>query len=146
MKKKLVTNKTSRSTGRKLLSQRKKIVKEFFAILGTPSDTLKFFAPDAKQHNPYVNGGMDVLMESMASAQKSMTPQFDDMEFAIKHVLADGNMVAVHTELLNSKSKPDEGGLRQVHLFRFGPRNKIVEYWDITQLITKDHSNPANAF
>ena len=89
---------------------------------------------------------MDALMESIASVQQSMTPQFDDMDFAIKHVLADENTVAVHTELLNSKSRPDEGGLRQVHLFRFGPKNKIVEYWDITQQVTKDQPNPANAF
>jgi predicted SnoaL-like aldol condensation-catalyzing enzyme len=146
MKKKLVANKTSRPTDARLMSQHKKIVKEFFATLGTPSEALKFFAPGARQHNPFVKGGMDALMESIASVQQSTTPQFDDMDFAIKHVFADGNMVAVHTELLNSKSRPDEGGLRQVHLFRFGPRNKIVEYWDITQQVTKDHPNPANAF
>ncbi len=146
MKKKLVANKTSRSTGARLMSQHKLIVKEFFATLGTPSEALKFFAPDARQHNPFVKGGMDALMESITSVQQSTTPQFDDMDFAIKHVLADGNTVAVHTELLNSKSRPDEGGLRQVHLFRFGPKNKIVEYWDITQQVTKDHPNPANAF
>ena len=55
-------------------------------------------------------------------------------------------MVAAHTELLSSKSNPGEGGLRQVHLFRFGPDDKIVEYWDVTQMVRPDMPNPANAF
>jgi len=145
-KKKAVGNKRRRPTSDKVRAQRKKIVKEFFGALGTPREALKFFAPGAKQHNPFVNGGMDSLMESMAAAQQSMTPEFDDPDFAIKHILVDGNVVAVHTELLHSKSRPNEGGLRQVHLFRFGAGNKIVEYWDITQQVTKDLPNPANAF
>jgi predicted SnoaL-like aldol condensation-catalyzing enzyme len=144
-KKKLKANKTKHPTGDKSKVQRR-IVKDFFGALGTPSDSLRFFAPGAKQHNPFVKGGMDALMESVASVQRSTTPQFDDMDFAIKHILVDGNIVAVHTELLNSKSRPVEGGLRQVHLFRFGPKNKIVEYWDITQEVKKDLPNPANAF
>lgn len=42
--------------------------------------------------------------------------------------MADEDMVAVHTELLDSKSRPGLGGLRQVHLFRF-EGDKIAEYW-----------------
>jgi predicted SnoaL-like aldol condensation-catalyzing enzyme len=61
------------------------------------------------------------------------------------HVIVDGDFVAVHTQLLNSKSNPTEGGLRQVHLFRF-EGNKIVEYWDITQQILPSMPNARGAF
>jgi predicted SnoaL-like aldol condensation-catalyzing enzyme len=61
----------------------------------------------------------------------------------IRHVLAEGDFVAVHTVL--SSSKPSEGGLRQVHLFRFS-QDKIVEYWDITQDIHEMMPNAAGAF
>ncbi len=55
-------------------------------------------------------------------------------------------MVA-HTELLNSKSDPKKGGLRQAHVFRFGSDNRIIEYWDITQFIDPNGMpNAANAF
>jgi predicted SnoaL-like aldol condensation-catalyzing enzyme len=65
--------------------------------------------------------------------------------FFVKNVLVDGDIVAAHTEFLNSKSKPSDGGLRQVHLFRF-KGDKIVEYWDITQTILPSMPNAAGAF
>jgi predicted SnoaL-like aldol condensation-catalyzing enzyme len=89
---------------------------------------------------------MEVLLDSMASVQQEEGPKYPDSDFSIKHMLADGDMVAVHTELLSSKSDPGQGGLRQVHLFRFDEKNKIVEYWDITQMLQPDMPNAKGAF
>ena len=134
-------------TGAKDLRERKRIVNEFFELVsqGKQREGLRFFTPDCRQHNPFVQGGMDALFDSMAAAQKE-APKFPDSYFAVKSILADGDMVAAHVELLGSKVKPGEGGLRQVHLFRFGKGNKIVEYWDITQMVQPDIPNAANAF
>ena len=44
-----------------------------------------------------------------------------------------------------SSSNPSNGGLRQVHLFRFSG-DKIVEYWDITQQVPENAPNAAGAF
>ena len=125
----------------------KRIVRAFFKLVaqGKQKDGLRFFAAGCKQHNPYVRGGMDALFDSMAAAQRQ-SPKYPNPHFAIKGILADGDMVAVHTEFLGSRSKPEEGGLRQVHLFRFGEDSKIVEYWDITQQIMPSMPNAANAF
>jgi predicted SnoaL-like aldol condensation-catalyzing enzyme len=128
---------------------RKKFVRDFFRLVaeGKPREGLRFFAPDCKQHNPYIQGGMDSLLESMASVQQEEGPKYPEADFSIKRILADGDMVAVHTEILSSKSDPAKGGLRQVHLFRFDDRNnKIVEYWDITKVIEPDMPNPKSAF
>jgi len=81
----------------------------------------------------------------MDEANAQGTAQYPEAEFKVKHVLADGDLVAVHTELLNNKSKPIEGGLRQIHLFRFED-DKIVEYWDITQQIMPSMPNAGGAF
>jgi predicted SnoaL-like aldol condensation-catalyzing enzyme len=126
---------------------RKKIIREFFDLVmkGKQREGLRFFAPDCKQHNPYTHGGMEALFDSMAEAQKE-APKYPDPSFTIKAILADGDMVAVHTEFLGSRSSPDKGGLRQVHLFRFGKTNKILEYWDITQVVQPDMPNAAGAF
>jgi predicted SnoaL-like aldol condensation-catalyzing enzyme len=130
--------------------RKRKIVNDFFQCVteGKPKEGLRFFAIDCKQHNPYVNGGMPALMAAMSAVQREEeeTPKHSDPDFAVKHVLVDGDMVAVHTELLSSKSKPGEGGLRQVHLFRFGSDDKIVEYWDITQEVEPSMPNAGNAF
>jgi predicted SnoaL-like aldol condensation-catalyzing enzyme len=128
-------------------ADRKNIVIEYFKLVGSGKfkEGLRFFAPDCRTHNPYISGGMDALTDAMMTANKGMTEQLSEPEFAVKHVLVDGDLVAVHTQLLNSKSKPSEGGLRQVHLFRF-EGDKIVEYWDITQQVLASMPNASGAF
>lgn len=129
------------------VQNRKKIVRQFFKLImeGKQKNSLRFFAPKARQHNPFVKGGMSALFDAMSAVQNE-PPKYSDPFLAVRKVIADGNMVVVHTELLNSKSKPGEGGLRQAHIFRFNKNDKIVEYWDITQSIERDLPNAANAF
>jgi predicted SnoaL-like aldol condensation-catalyzing enzyme len=125
---------------------RKKIVREYFKLImqGRQKDSLRYFAKNCRQHNPYTKGGMEELFEAMTKVQQEPS-EFSDPSFSVKKTLVDGNMIAVHTELLNSRSKPSKGGLRQIHLFRFSG-NKIAEYWDITQSVSSDMPNAANAF
>ncbi len=131
----------------KQMLDRKNIVNEYFRLVSTGKfkEGLRFFAPDCKTHNPFVVGGMGTLTDAMIAASKNITEQNSQPEFLIRHLLVDGDMVAVHTQLLNSKSNPGEGGLRQVHLFRF-ESDKIVEYWDITQQILPSMPNASGAF
>jgi predicted SnoaL-like aldol condensation-catalyzing enzyme len=125
----------------------KNIALEYFKLvsLGKFKEGLRFFASDCKTHNPFVSGSMEDLTEAMIEASKDLGDQNTEPDFTVKNVLADGELVAVHTELLNAKTKPSEGGLRQVHLFRF-EGDKIVEYWDITQQILSNMPNASGAF
>jgi predicted SnoaL-like aldol condensation-catalyzing enzyme len=129
---------------------RKDIAVKFLSLMasGRPKDSLPFFAPDCKTHNPYVIGGMNELIDAMIVVQKQgsegiLKGSKADFKLSVRQVLAEGDLVAVHTVL--SSSKPSEGGLRQVHLFRFSG-DKIVEYWDITQDIHENMPNAAGAF
>ena len=128
-------------------TDRKKIVVEFLnlGLTGKFKEGLKFFSTDCKTHNPYIAGNMDTLTSAMDAANAQGTEQYPEAEFKVKHVLADGDLVAVHTELFSNKSKPNEGGLRQIHLFRFS-NDKIVEYWDVTQQILPNMPNAGGAF
>jgi predicted SnoaL-like aldol condensation-catalyzing enzyme len=116
--------------------------------LGRPKEGLRFFAPDCKTHNPYVLGGVDALTDAMIAVQKEGAEGIAkgstaDFKLIVRNVLADGNLVAVHTQL--TSSRPSDGGLRQVHLFRFSG-DKIVEYWDITQQVPENAPNADGAF
>ncbi|HUI86833.1 MAG TPA: nuclear transport factor 2 family protein [Nitrososphaerales archaeon] len=124
-----------------------KVATEFFRMVGDGKmkEALRFFSPNCRQHNPFVHGGMAALLKVMATAFGEGTSQFGDSEFRVANVLSDGDLVAVHTELLNSKRKPREGGVRQVHIFRF-KGDKIVEYWDVSQQITPEMPNASEAF
>jgi len=116
----------------------KDIALEFFKFVtaGKPKEARHLFAPKCVHHNPFTPEGMDALLDSMAKVQQSSQMARSDTQFLIKHVLTDGNLVAVHT-ILESKSDATKG-LRQIHLFRFRG-DKIIEYWDVTQVA------PANA-
>jgi predicted SnoaL-like aldol condensation-catalyzing enzyme len=127
----------------------KDIAVEFLSLigLGRPKEGLRFFAPECKTHNPYTVGSMDALIDAMVAVQKEgaegiLKGSKADFKLIIRQVLADRDLVAVHTQL--SSSKPSEGGLRQVHLFRFSGA-KIVEYWDISQLVPENAPNAAGA-
>ena len=128
-------------------SARKNIVADFFRLVaeGRPKDGLKYFAPGCVQHNPYIKGGMDSLLDGMTAARKAGASKITQPDFRLRYVLEDGDIVAVYTQLLYNSSKPEAGGLRQVHLFRFGA-DKIVEYWDITQSIDETMTNVTGAF
>lgn len=129
---------------------RKDIAVKFLSLVGSgrPKDGLPFFAPDCKTHNPYVLGGMNELTDAMVKVQKKGAEGISkgskaDFKLVIRQVLSEGDMVAVYSQLVSSKLS--EGGLRQVHLFRFS-KDMIVEYWDITQSIPENAPNAAGAF
>ena len=127
--------------------EHRNIAIEFFKLLkaGKFKEGLRFFAPNCKTHNPYFAGSMDTLTDGMIAANKEMGSKNPEAEFSVRYVLADGDLVAAYTQLLSSKSKPSEGGLRQVHLFRF-EGDKIVEYCDITQQVLPEMPNASGAF
>jgi len=128
----------------------KDVAVEFLSLVGSgrPKDGLKFFASDCKTHNPYTVGGMKELVDAMIAVQKQgsqgiIKESTADFKLIVRQVLADGDIVAVHTQI--SGSNPSAGGLRQVHIFRFNG-DKIVEYWDITQMVPENMPNATGAF
>jgi len=129
---------------------RKEAAVKFLSLIaaGRPKDGLVFFAPDCITHNPYTAGDMDALTDAMLTVQRQgsagiVKGSTADFKLSIRQVLAEGDLVVVHTTL--SSSNPSAGGLRQIHLFRF-KGNKIVEYWDITQFIPEGAPNATGAF
>ena len=102
----------------------KEIAVKFLSLVGSgkPKDGLRFFAHDCKTHNPYIAGGMNELTDAMIAVQKQAAEGIikgskADFNLIIRQVIAEGDVVAVHTQI--SGSNPSDGGLRQVHLFRF---------------------------
>jgi len=130
-----------------VLKKHREIVEEYFNLIAMQKfeEGLRFFAPGCKTHNPYISGSMADLTKAMVDANKQGRTQSPDASFTVRYILEDGNMVAAYTNLLSNKAKPAEGGLRQVHLFRFDA-DKIVEYWDITQQIIPDMPNAGGDF
>lgn len=91
-----------------------------------------------KHHNPYFPAGFQSLKRGMMENHEQMP----NKQIIIKHVLADGDLIAVHSHLVLNAG---EAGMIVLHLFRF-KGNKIIEMWDIGQLIPADSPNKDGAF
>ena len=95
-------------------------------------------ARDAKHHNPHFPAGMAALTQAMDDNAKANP----GLCLEVKHVLADGDMVAVHSHVVH---KPGEAGIAVVHLFRF-EADTIVEFWDVAQEIPQESPNAEGMF
>ncbi len=85
----------------------------------------KYVDMAGKHHNPFFSAGFAALKKGMIDNYV----QFPNKQLAIKHVVGDGDLVAVHSHLVLN---PGEKGVATLHLFRFRG-NKIVELWDFGQ-------------
>lgn len=97
----------------------------------------KFVDMKGKHHNPFFPAGFPALQKAM----KENHDQFPNKQINVKHVLADGDLVAVHSELVLS---PGGSAMVVFHLHRFAG-DKIVELWDCGQAVPADSPNKDGA-
>ncbi|MBS3138649.1 nuclear transport factor 2 family protein [Candidatus Woesearchaeota archaeon] len=92
----------------------------------------KYVDMTGKHHNPFFPKGFQALKEAMK--------QNPAKQLTVKHVLEDGDVVAVHSHVV-----VPERDVAVVHLFRF-KNGKIIEMWDCGHEIPKDSPNKDGAF
>jgi predicted SnoaL-like aldol condensation-catalyzing enzyme len=94
--------------------------------------------PGYIQHNPLAATGRD-------AAIAFLEPFFQghpDTVYSIKRIIADGNLVAVHS---HAKFAADERGLAVVDILRV-EHCKIAEHWDVAQPVPEKSANPNGMF
>jgi predicted SnoaL-like aldol condensation-catalyzing enzyme len=91
-----------------------------------------------QHHNPFFPAGLPALKKAMIENQV----QFPNKQITVKHVLGDGDLVAVHSHVVPS---PGSAGIAAVHLFRFN-QDKIVELWDVGQAVPDKSPNERGMF
>lgn len=98
----------------------------------------KYVHSDFRHHNTYYPGDTASLMNGMEESER----QFPHKIFEIKQVIAEGDRVVVHSHL---RFKPEDVGMVVAHFFRFQDE-KIIELWDIGQVIPENSPNQNGAF
>jgi predicted SnoaL-like aldol condensation-catalyzing enzyme len=91
-----------------------------------------------KHHNVYFAAGFPALKQAMIDDHAKHPPK----QLTVKHVLGDGDLVAVHSRLQRDKT---ETSIAVVHLFRFEGR-KIAEMWDLGMEVPGNSPNKDGAF
>lgn len=120
----------------------KKQIAQNFLTLAAKGDSQIAFSlyvgEGFKHHNAYFKGDAQTLIAAMAeSAEKHPNTILD-----IKHVLEDGNLVAVHSRIQKDASSL---GMAVMHIFRF-ENDKIVELWDFGQAVPTNSVNEFGMF
>jgi predicted SnoaL-like aldol condensation-catalyzing enzyme len=91
-----------------------------------------------KHHNMYYAADFVSLKQGMIDNHA----QFPNKRLMVKNVLGDGNLVAVHSNIIMKAGEP---GISVVHLFRF-ENGRIVEMWDVGQAVPANSPNLIGAF
>jgi predicted SnoaL-like aldol condensation-catalyzing enzyme len=99
----------------------------------------QFIAPDFVHHNQYFKGDRESLKSAMAEAHEKSPNKLID----VKQVFEDGDFVITHSLVV--RSSPTEPDVAVVHIFKF-LGDKVVELWDLGQLLSKDSPNEKGAF
>jgi len=98
----------------------------------------KYIGAGFKHHNAYFEGSADSLMVAM----EENAHQNPGKVLEIKHVISEGDLVAVHGHV---RLKPDDLGIALFHLFRF-EKGRVVELWDLGQPVPEKSPNQYGIF
>ena len=94
--------------------------------------------PGYIQHNPMAQTGRDAAIAFLEPFFKS----HPDASYSIKRIIADGNLVAVHS---HAKFSADDRGLAVVDILRVD-HCKIAEHWDVAQPVPEKSANTNGMF
>jgi predicted SnoaL-like aldol condensation-catalyzing enzyme len=94
--------------------------------------------PGYIQHNPMAKTGRDAAIAFLEPFFQS----HPDAKYSIKRIIADGNLVAVHSHAVFT---PGERGLAIVDILRVD-NCKIAEHWDVAQPVPEKSANTNGMF
>jgi predicted SnoaL-like aldol condensation-catalyzing enzyme len=94
--------------------------------------------PGYVQHNPMAATGRDAAINFL----EPFFAQHPDIHYSIARVIADGNLVAVHS---HGKFAPDDRGVAVVDILRV-EGCKVMEHWDVVQPIPEKAANSNGMF
>ncbi|MER5486835.1 ester cyclase [Streptomyces sp. NPDC002812] len=98
----------------------------------------KLIGPRYVQHNPLIADGIDGFKGFVGSLRE----RFPDLRAEVKRIFAEGDHVIAHVHGIRV---PGQRGTAIVDIFRLED-GRIVEHWDVMQLVPEDAENENGMF
>ncbi len=124
------------------LEQNKKNAARFYELMfneGKPTEAIEKFVGNVYiQHNPLVGDGKEAFIKFFEQSAKD----YPDKRVHVKRAIAEGNYVVLHCY----QEWPGDQDYASMDIFRFDENGKIVEHWDVMQIIPEKSAHENTMF